>query len=53
MEAFLRNDYRFSIMLDYQLDRRILNLPVNSADMHKYLQLVNRKLVLPMTLKIK
>lgn len=37
MEAFLRNDYRHSIMLDYQLDSRILSLPVGPAEMHKYL----------------
>ena len=37
MEAFLRNDYRFSIMLDYQLDQRILSFPVSPAEMHKYL----------------
>lgn len=53
MDAFLRNDYKHSIMLDYQLDPRILSLPLNVNEMHKLLQIAFQKLVAPMTLRIK
>lgn len=53
MEAFIRNDYKFSVMLDFQLDQRILSLPLNQSDMHRNLQLVNKEIVIPLTAQIK
>ena len=49
----MKNDYKYSIMLDYKLDPRILGLPANIAEMHRNLQLVHRKLVVPITQKVK
>ena len=52
MEAYLKNDYKHAILLDYKLDPRILSLPANVAEMHRNLHLVYRKLVVPMTQKV-
>jgi hypothetical protein len=53
MEAFLRNDYKFSVNLEYQLDPKILSLPLNVTEMHRHLKIVNQKLVQPLTLELK
>ena len=52
-EAALRDDYKHSICLDYELDMTILNLCKDKKMMHSYLQKVFKVIVKPYIINLR
>lgn len=53
LKQFISNDWKFSINLDYDLDKNILDLVSDKKAMHKYLVPCYQNIVLPMSLYFK
>ena len=50
---FIKNEWKMSIQIEYEIDRNILNLCDDREKMHSYLKICYQQIVEPMTIEFK